>query len=142
VSLATFGAVLGHALELERDAARFYEKCASTTHDGLAAMLAAAAVRRIERVERLRREGISEMILESIHGFEETDFPLRGRRDPMGPSWREQAEAIEGTRQRFFETAAAKVPIREVSRHFARMARENADALVSLQGAGGRPTSL
>lgn len=137
VSLATFGAILSHALELERDAAHFYEEIARTSQDSLAAALAAASMKRIERLERLRREGVSEMILEPIHGFEEDDFPPYGRHGPAEQTWRVRAIAIEETRQRFFETAATKVPIREVSRQFGRMAKENADVFNSLQGEDG-----
>ena len=139
MSLATFGAILSHALALERDAADFYEESARSSRDSLAAELAAGSVRRIERLERLRREGVSEMILESIHGFDENDFPLHGQRDQAEQPWRGPAAAIEQTRQRFFETAAAKVPIREVSRQFARMAKENADALGRLQDEAAGP---
>jgi rubrerythrin len=141
VSLATFGAILSYALMLEGDAADFYEARARASQDSLAAALAAASRKRIDRLQRLRREGVSEMILEAIHGFEEADFPLQGRSGGGEEPWSARATAVEQTRQRFFETAAAKVPIREVSRQFERMAKENAQAVIRLRdqaaGLGG-----
>jgi rubrerythrin len=135
VTLATFGAILSYALELERDAAGFYEERASASPDDLAAAMAAACARRINRLERLRREGVSEMILESIHGFDEKAFPLIRHLDQAGQAWRWRAAEAEQRRQLFFETAAAKIPIREVSRQFVRMAQENGEALELLRQA-------
>jgi len=135
LSLVTFGAILSHALELERDAARFYESIAGTSQDSLAAALAAASARRIERLERLRREGVSEMILEAIHGFEEDDYPLMGEAGTGERPWKALAAESEGTRRRFYAAAAAKMPIREVSRQFERLAKENAQTLGQLGAA-------
>ena len=123
--LGTFGAIMGFALELEGQAAAFYEAAARGALALRFGELAAGARKRQKRLERTRRENVSEMILESITGLEAATYRLE--LDPRADqdSLCQQAIALEETAQRFYLDAGAKLPLKDVTRIFKRLAREN-----------------
>ncbi len=133
MELGTFGAVLKFALELEQQAAAFYEAGAQ---GGLAERfgdLARGSRKRIRRLEQARRELVNEMILESITGLEEEEYRIELDAGAGEPERLRQAQALEETSARFYRDAAAKMPIREVVRLFERLARENDKRLARLR---------
>lgn len=130
MDLGTFGAILGFALDIEERAAAFYEQAASRAHAALFQELAQGARKRRRRLEQARREGVAEMILEPITGLDGVSYqveldPSAGQADLL-----RQARALEETAARFYQDAAAKLPIREVARLMRQLAQE------SLQRAG------
>ena len=126
MELGTFGAILGFAMDLETQAAELYQAAAKAGGDAEFGEHARAARKRVSRLERARREAISEMILEAIVGLDrdaylvELDLQTEDGRVLMG-----QALALEEAAVRFYLDAAAKMPIREVVRLFDRLAREH-----------------
>jgi rubrerythrin len=125
MELGTFGAILGFALDLEERAAGFYEAVAQGEREGAFQDLAKGTHKRLERLERARREGVAEMILESITGLSDDAYqvdlaPGAGEVDRL-----RQAIALEETAARFYRDAAAKMPIKEIVRLFERLAKEN-----------------
>ena len=120
MELGTFGALFAFALELERRALAFYE-AAPASLAAEARPLAAGSRKRLGRLERARQEGISEMILEAITGLRSEDYAPPAE----AGAWPDVAAALEGTAARFYRDAAAKVPIAETARLFARLAEEN-----------------
>lgn len=111
MDLGTFGAILSFAMDLERRAVAFHGS------NGEVAM-AQAAERRLRLLEQARREGVAEMILESIDGLDGTIYasPLKTRED---------LAQFGSSCARFYGDAAAKIPIREVVRLFQRLATEH-----------------
>ena len=130
MDLGTFGAILGFALQIEKQAAVLYEGEAPPDKQALFQELARGSRKRLERLERARREGVTEMILESITGLDSADFELDlGEEiDPL-----RQAAALEERAGRFFERAAEKMPVRGVARLFQRLAQENAQRSARLE---------
>jgi len=83
MELNTFGALLKFALELEEAAARFYEGAANAARDealrNALAARAESAKKNTQRLERVRREQVNEMLLESIEGLRESRSRACGR---------------------------------------------------------------
>lgn len=130
MELGTFGAILGFALELEKQAALFYEQGAKSEHiTSIFNELAQGSRKRVERLERARREGVAEMILEAISGLKSEDYTLSLNPYADLPTLVRQAQEIETTCARYYQEASQKLPIREVMRLFQRLAKENQQRL-------------
>jgi len=125
MDLATFGAIMSFGLELEQQAAAFYEIAARGVLEEPFANLAKSARKRAVRMERARREGITEMILEPITGMDGDDYHLELAPDAEEAELLRQAIALEETTRRFYIDAAGKIPVREVVRTCIRMAKES-----------------
>jgi rubrerythrin len=125
MQLGTFGAILTFAIGLEQRAAEFYERAAQGGMEALFQELGRGARKRLERLEQARREGVSEMILEPITGLDSDAYRADwvSLADPA--EQRRQAQIMEETAFRFYQEAAAKLPIREVARLFQRLAQES-----------------
>jgi len=125
MELGTFGAIVRFAIELEGQAAAFYETTARGEFAEPFRQLGQGSRRRLQRLERARREGVAEMILESIRGLDGDHYRL----DPVlatdEADLRRQAIALEETMARFYRDAAAKMPIPEIGRLFRQLAAEN-----------------
>ncbi len=121
MNLGTFGAILRFAMELEEHAATFYAAAAQTGAEAPFEAFARSARKRLKRLERARREGISEMILESITGLDGDHY----RVSPGPGTDAAEMPALEEAAVCFYRDAAAKLPIREVVRLFERLAREH-----------------
>jgi rubrerythrin len=125
MALGTFGAIVQFAVEMEKQAAQFYEQAARGRLAETFGELAGESRKRQDRLERARTELVAEMILESITGLDDADYRVE-----MDPNADEagligQAQALEETAARFYKDAADKMPIREVVRLFERLLREN-----------------
>jgi len=116
MELGTAGAVLGFALELEKQAASFYqETLAEVAGDAplreVMEQLAQRHGRRVKRLERLRREQVTEMILEPIRGLEDNPYRIQVevRLDAEAGQLVAQAVRVEENIKSFLEAAAAKL---------------------------------
>ena len=125
MELGTFGAILRFGLELEDRAAQFYEQGAQGELAALFQELGQGARKRLRRLEQARREGVTEMILESISGLDGETYRLELDAGDSEAGRLEQAQALEGRAAQFYQDAAAKLPIREVARLFTQLAQEN-----------------
>jgi rubrerythrin len=125
MDLATFGAILSYAMEFEEKAAEFYTQAAKGDLLDVFSDLAKTSMKRAKRMERTRREGVAEMILEPIMGLDGDDYQTVLSVDPNETQLLDQAIALEDSAIRFYQDAAAKLPIREVARTFTRMAEES-----------------
>lgn len=132
MDLATFGAILGFAIDLEAQAAQFYES-AAPMHEHFAT-LASAAQKNRQQLERIRRENVAEMILEPITDFDSDDytpsFALSSGASPADVV--AQATEVEAAFLRFYETAAEKLPIKEVSRRLTKLAHQHRQSQADL----------
>jgi hypothetical protein len=131
MDLGTFGAIMGFALELEQSAADFYGK---SPENALFVELAQGTEKRLQKLERARRENVAEMILESITGLDGDHYTVD--LDAEGGDTAEQALKLEQAAADFYRAAAAKMPIREIVRLFERLAKENDQRKAKLEGVG------
>ena len=80
LDLGTFGAVMKFAMELESIATEFYKSASSKTTDAdLGSLLEKLGIRSTKRnkiLERVRRENVTEMILEPIEGLNSDSYNL------------------------------------------------------------------
>ena len=126
MELGTFGAILRFAMDLETQAAEFYGTQAQGGPGERFREWARAPRKRLKRLERARREGVSEMILEAIVGLNRDAYQVEVDWKTENESvWVHQALSLEEAAARFYRDAASKMPIREVARLFDRLAREH-----------------
>lgn len=125
MELGTFGAILRFAMDLEQQAADFYEGAAGGGLEETFRELAQGSRKRLGRLERARREMVAEMILESITGLDGDAYRADLTPEASEAKLIRQAQVLEETSARFYRDAADKMPIREVVRLFQRLAREN-----------------
>ncbi|MCX7681181.1 MAG: ferritin-like domain-containing protein [Anaerolineae bacterium] len=130
MELGTFGAILRFAMQLEEQSAAFYAAASGTV--SLFDELEQAARKRLARLEQARREGVAEMILESITGLDSETYTTTLDPQASAASLRAQARALEEAAARFYRDAAARLPIREVARLFQRLAQEHETAAQQL----------
>ncbi len=134
MELGTFGAILRFAVELEQRGAEFYEAAARGEVETLFRELAQGARKRVARLEQARREGVAEMILESITGLDGGAYAVALDPEADAATLRVQARTLEETAARFYRDAAAKLPIREVARLFQRLAQEHESGSERVRG--------
>ena len=137
MELGTFGAIIGFAMELEQQAATFGEAPAPPGMEAAFRSMAEGCRKRLKRLERARREGVVEMILESITGLHSESYQVDLTPRADAAEHIRQALAIVSAIGRFYRDAAAKVPIKEIVRLFGRFAAETArceDELSRLPG--------
>ncbi len=125
MELGTFGAIMRFAIELEQQAVAFYESGMSGDTESVFQSLARQSRKRARRLERARRESISEMILESIVGLEPENYTTDVDPDLDRDARLDQGVALEEAQARFYREAAEKIPMLGVVRLFRRMAEEN-----------------
>jgi rubrerythrin len=131
MDLGTTGAILTFALELEKDIGGFYSRAlpeVSNANLKQAFGEIQRAQRKRERLlSRMRRENVTEMILEPIHGFDSDAFEIAIlSKGPQDDSFlKESAIGIENTLQSFFSRASEKTTfLPEVSNEFMRISDE------------------
>ena len=140
MELGTFGAVLKYALELEERAAIFYESAAPIMpNQGLTDTfwdLSFRCKKRIETLLRVRRENVTEMILEPIHGLEADDYnpSVTIPEDTDSKTILEMAVVLEKSHREFYNKAAIKIDfLIEAAYVFEQLADENSDIVSQLQ---------
>ena len=142
MTLSTFGAIMGFAAELVKQAEDHYRALASNAKDStlkeVLEVFSAEEVKTHVLMMRVRRENVTEMILEPVSGLHREDYEM----DLKVPDLREDAEIIrtalilEEMGKKFFQDASAKVPLPEVARIFRKVAQKKEENLQRLQGLG------
>ncbi len=124
--LNKFGAILAFAIDLEETAAGFYREVAGAYPSLEYVEHAAAAQKRLSRLQIMRRELVNEMLLEPIDAFDQPALIAPTVDSMSGEGVEEQEAQIELARKQFYTLASAKLetvaPV--VSRAFKRMAEE------------------
>lgn len=121
--LQNFGSILNFAEELEQLDQRFYEVAltnpACGAHERLFAGLAVEAGKNVKTVQRLRRENVTEMILEPVQDFTRASF-CEGCAEAAVLTAAEvlqTAQRLEARAERYYLEAAGKIQaLSEVSR--------------------------
>jgi len=119
MELSTFGAICKFAMELEKAAAEFYARLARDASPDRRAQfeaLAQAHSRRMKMAEQARRELVTEMILEPIHGLSDDMWELAPGATPG---------ELEARIASFYCAAADKVSIPQAGRFFRKLVHES-----------------
>jgi rubrerythrin len=121
--LQNFGSILNFAEELESLDRQFYAATAANpscaAYRALFAELEAEAARNVTTVQRIRRENVTEMILESVKDFTRAPFceACEGAATNSAAEVLATARRLEARAERYYIEAAEKIrALTEVSR--------------------------
>ena len=121
--LQNFGSILNFAEELESQDQQFYEAAAGNpacaAHQALFAQLAAEAAKNVKTVQRIRRENVTEMILEPVRDFTRAPFceACEGAAVQAAGAVLATAKRLESRAERYYVEAAEKIKaLTEVAR--------------------------
>ena len=139
MQLGTFGAIMKFAMDLEIFAEQFYENALRCRLDSDVQSLMEKFHKRcsirVKLLERVRRENVTEMILEPIEDFESNPYVITITIPDGSDSTKvnEMASAVEKKRHGFFEKASVKIEfLIEAAETFERLSDENHDNINSL----------
>ncbi len=135
MDLGTFGAIMKFALDVEGEVAKFYESAKEMVKDqelvDLFDSLANRGQKRVKTIERVRRENVTEMILEQISGLDSDTYkPETSPPDTLDDdALRGTAIEIEKKLQAFYTQAGVKIDfLSEVAYSFELLAEANEEA--------------
>ena len=139
MELGTFGAIMKFALETENDVTSFYESVKGLVKsEELASLFSNLSIRGQKRgktIERIRRENVTEMILEPITGLDSDAFtPVTTIPESSNDETLQgMAVEIENCLNAFYTQTAVKVDfLSEVAYAFELLAEANEEASQSL----------
>ncbi len=118
MSLTQFGSILTFAVNLENQLSQFYEKASMQggIHSEEFSRRAKACIKRIRRLERSRRENVTEITLEPIEGLNAADYQLDLTND---------VDVIEERIVRFYSDVIPKINVLESRRVLTRCQKEH-----------------
>lgn len=139
MELGTFGAILKFAMDIEQEVSSFYESASSVVKDqelvGQFQDLHKRGQKRVKTLERVRRENVTEMILEPITGLDSENYKLATEM-PSGAEEKDVQELAVGIEKgllEFYTHAAAKIDfLIEAAYSFELLAEANNDAVERL----------
>jgi len=121
--LENFGSILNFAEEIETQDEEFYSLAAAnpacSNYQQLFAELGADAARNIATVQRIRRENVTEMILEAVQDFKRASFceACAAAAEMSAAEALETATRLEARADRYYSEAAEKLKaLTEVAR--------------------------
>jgi hypothetical protein len=122
MALNQFGAVMTFAISLEDTLAEFYASAATHLPDDADELIerSEAAAKRSQKLQRSRRNDITEITLEPIEGLDEANYVI-----DTATFTQKNIEKIEQTAARFYRDAAPKINVREASRLLERCAKDH-----------------
>ncbi|MFW9868673.1 MAG: hypothetical protein ACFFFO_07165 [Candidatus Thorarchaeota archaeon] len=136
MELGTFGAILKFAMKLEQEATSFYESVSKIVRNqnlaGRLQDLQKRGGKRLNTLERVRRENVTEMILEPIIGLDSENYILQTEISSSGTEKdiQELAVAIEKKLLEFYTQAGAKIDfLIEAAYSFELLAEANQTAI-------------
>ncbi len=138
--LATLGAVLNFALQLEERTSSWYATLLEHSNDEnvqeISERLRKLSNGRIIVLKRLRSENVTEMILEPIYGLDSANYTIPENQidDISNPLFKVTAEGIELCLKSFYKAAAKKIDfLSEVAYAFEDLADEVSENIESIQ---------
>jgi rubrerythrin len=139
LDLGTFGVIIKFALEIESSVNVFYEEAVKLAKDdnlvALFGNFVSRGKKRLDTLERVRRENVTEMILEPIEGLDTDSFGIDTilSQDVDDATIKTLATSIEDTLQKFYTTAAKKIEfLPEAEYAFELLAEKNEEAIKKL----------
>ena len=140
--LSTFGAIMGFAAEMVGQTKETYEdligKAGNPALKETLRELAEEERKNRSLMEKARRENVTEMILEPITGLHREDYEvdLKAFEQKDDGDLLKIAMTLEEREKKFFQEAAAKVPLPEVARIFRKINQKKEQNLGKLQNLG------
>jgi hypothetical protein len=127
MELGTFGAIFQAAIKVEEGLIARYEAQSGAQPDpALYHKFVKEGQKRLKRLERLRRETVTEMILEPIHDLRLSDALVDfGDIDAAVPFAPAQARELELQIGAFYDEAADKIGQAEAARALRRLGKES-----------------
>ena len=136
MELGTFGAIIKFALDIETKTGNFYQSASDIVKDAdLVSIFTDLVVRgqkRMKTLERVRRENVTEMILEPIIGFDSDSYSIITEisENVNDDILRTLASNIETTLREFYATAAIKIDfLIEAAYAFELLAEKNEETI-------------
>jgi rubrerythrin len=139
MGLTTFGAIMGFAAEVVRQAEDVYRVMVAKSDDPALREVLQLFQREGRKnhslMEKTRRENVTEMILEPVTGLHQEDYEIdlkiSDQTDDVGLL--KAAIILEEREKKFFRDASSKVPLPEVARIFRKIAQRKEENLSKLQ---------
>jgi rubrerythrin len=130
MELTKFGALVQFALELEQGAAAFYNEAEKQAGgDSLKAVfssLLSDCRKNAQRLERIRREDVNEMLLESVHGIHGETYSMPEVSAAGTGGLVAAAKVTEETLARYYRDIVSKLSLPDAARSFSRLADSHA----------------
>lgn len=122
VSLTQFGSIMTFAANLENQLAQFYEKASKEggIHSEEFSRRAKACIKRKRRLERSRRENVTEITLEPIEGLNVADYQL-----DLTNNFPKTVDVIEKRIIGFYSDVIPKINVLESRRVLIRCQKEH-----------------
>ncbi len=122
MSLTQFGSILTFAADLENRLAEFYEKASKEggIHSEEFSRRSKSCIKRKRRLERSRRENVTEITLEPIEGLNTDDYQL-----DLTNNIPKNVDAIEKLITRFYSDVIPKINVLESRRVLTRCQKEH-----------------
>ena len=139
MALGTFGAIMGFASEMVRNALEIYQIAVEKAKDPALKETLQALLKEEEKnyslMEQTRRENVTEMILEPITGLRQEDYEMDVKLSDhtKDVDLLKVALALEEKEKKFFIDSSAKIPLPEVARIFRRIAQRKEKNLTQLK---------
>ena len=137
--LTNFGSILKFAEDLEAQDLAFYraaaENPACTSHQDLLQQFAADLQKNQKLIQRIRRENVTEMILEPVQGLTRSEFTLEvdSDRELDAAGVLDESRARENRAERYYLKAAEQIKSQaEVARGLKQIAKKRAAHLKHL----------
>ena len=140
--LSTFGAIMGFALKIVEYSVDIYktgvEKARDPEIKKTFQLLFDEEKKNYTLMEQVRRENVTEMILEPITGLQQEDyeFEVNLSDQVQDADLLKAALVLEEKEQNFFSDSSAKIPLPEVARTFRRIAQKKGKSLAKLKALG------
>ena len=142
MALSTFGAIMGFAARIVRQAEDLYGVMAAKANDPALREALQLFQREGKKnhplMEKTRRENVTEMILEPVTGLHQEEYEIDpkilDRTDDV--DLLKAAIILEEREKRFFRDASSRVPLPEVARIFRKIVQRKEENLLKLQGLG------
>ncbi len=128
--LTSFGAILSFAETMEQQDAALYRAASATVESLPCADYAKEAEKNVKLIQRLRRECVTEMILEPITGFERAPYVVEtGEPETMdAAALVATAKDFSARSVAFYTTAAEKLTaLPELARALKRLGKKHAE---------------
>ncbi len=142
MALTTFGAIMGFALELIGETEATYkimiQRARHPLLQELLSSLLDEARKNCSRMEQIRREHVTEMILEPVTGLNREDYQISLNINDLAEDvdFLKAILILEERERKFFQEASAKMPLPETARIFRKITQKketNLDHLRSIQ---------
>ncbi len=113
-SLNTFGSIMTYAIELEARLHDYYHQAGNLDR-------AKIADKNRSKLERVRRENVTEIKLEPIDGLDEANYDF-----DLSDTSAEGQQRVESMAARFYADVAPKMNVREAERMLNRVGKQHA----------------